>query len=106
LIQNFRSLWASISESKPGDVIGPVYIPAYSGVAVDGVPQTLPPAYMIVKIIDHRPEGTKPLEDAKQELASSILVRKMLAELREEYGVEIYRDKIANPDLFQSRPMA
>lgn len=99
----FKGFWSAASGAEPGDVIGPVYLPEYQQLVQNAqgqnVPVPMPDAYIIFKVMEHRPETTLTLEEAKPQLAPSIVIAKKMAQLREEHGVEVYEANF--PDLTQ-----
>jgi hypothetical protein len=100
----FRGFWTTAAGAKKGDVLGPVFIPAYSLVATtpEGGQETqsMPDAYLVFEVINHKPEALKTIEEAKADLLPSILYRKALKALRDEKRAEIYEDKLPDPSLF------
>ena len=104
-LAKFRGFWLNASGCKKGDIIGPVYLPAYQ---VVGQPDAqgrqrvinMPSAFMVLKVLGHRPERSLTLDESKPTLAPSILMAKAMRQLREENGVEIYEDKLPDPALF------
>ena len=107
-LAKFRGFWVNASGCKQGDIIGPVYLPSYQAMA--GVDEegrrrvkNMPATYLVLKVLEHRPETTLELEQAKPALLPTILLAKMMEQLREEHGVEIYEDKLPDPSMFSRR---
>jgi len=100
-LERFRGFWLNATECKPGDIIGPIYMPEYQAMGKDpqGRPAVVPmkDGYMVLKVLDHRPEATLSLEEAKMQLAPTILIAKFMKQLREKNGVEVYEDKLPDP---------
>lgn len=100
-LERFRGFWLNATGCKAGDIIGPIYMPEYQAMGKD--PQGRPvvkgmsDGYMVFKVLDHRPEETLPLEEAKMQLAPTILIAKFMKQLREKNGVEVYEDKLPDP---------
>jgi len=102
----FRGFWLNASGCEQGDIIGPVYMPQYQ-VTVQGKGRTashlMPAAYLVLQVLDHRPETQLTLEEAKPQLVTTIAFARMMDLLREENGVEIYEDKLPDPSMFVQR---
>jgi hypothetical protein len=107
--KKFLGFWQQASGSKEGDIIGPVYIPESESVQRDaeGKPQVkrLPESYLVCRIVNALPERDKTLEEARMILAPQILYTQMLERLRNEKGVEIYEDKVPEPEFSMQGPM-
>lgn len=97
----FRGFWDAASGAQPGDIIGPVYMPAYQQVIQDreGRTQTLamPDAYILFQVVHRKPERQLTLEEARPMVIAPLLTAKMMHLLREERGVEIYEDRLPEP---------
>ena len=63
----------------------------------------MPAAYLVLQVLDHRPETQLTLQEAKPQLVTTIAFAKMMDLLREENGVEIYDDKLPDPSMFVRR---
>jgi len=103
----FTGFWMHTSGCQPGDIIGPVFLPAYELTrrAEDGrlVAMTMPNAYLVFKVLEHAPERTLTLEEAKPALASPLFIAKMMQRLRDENGLEIYYEKLPDPSMYAQR---
>jgi len=97
----FKGFWIQASGAEPGDILGPVYLPRYNQVVPDGqggYEQSLQPdSYVVMKVLEHRPERPMTLEEAAPSIAPELMIAQKMEDLREEYGVEIYRDKLPEP---------
>lgn len=107
-LERFRGFWLDASESKKGDIIGPIYLPEYQAMGNPDAQgrasvRNMPAAYLVLQVINHRPETAMTLQEAKPSLAPSILIAKEMQKLREENGVEIYENKLPNPAMFSDR---
>jgi len=107
-LAKFQQFWLNASGSKKGDIIGPVFLPEYqimSNPDAQGKArvQNMPAAYLVIEVLDQRPETTLTLEEAKPRLAPFVLLAKMMAQLRQENGVEIYEDKLPDPSIYTDR---
>ena len=106
-LEKFRGFWLTVSGAEPGAILGPIYLPEYQlttqNVQGQTVGETMPAAYLILKVITHTPEAPMPIEDAKTQLAPSIIVTKEMKKLREDHGVEIYEAKLPDPSLFSDQ---
>ena len=92
----FQNFWFSAENSQRGDVLGPVFLPAFQ---LQSPTQSIdkPESFLLLEVLDHIPERMKTLEEAKVNLAPEILFRKMMKLLREEHGVKVFEDKLWNP---------
>ena len=101
-LQRFRGFWNVASGANEGDVLGPVYLPQYQQMAVgkDGKTQSvvMPDAYLVLKVLQHKPEHTLTLEEAKPSLAVPLIIGKMMELLRKENGVEVYQNQLPEPN--------
>ena len=95
--QNFRSFWMSAAGVEKGQIIGPVFIPAYSLLDSKGEAVQMPDAYLVLFVEDHQPPTSLTLEAAKPFLMQSIAIRKAVELLRDEHGAEFYDDKLWDP---------
>lgn len=104
-LEKFRGFWSAASGAREGDIIGPVYLPAYQQIAEDkdgrAVVMQMPDAYLIFRVLEHRPERALSLEEAQPLVALPLLKAKMMRLLREEKGVEVYEDKLPDPSHVQ-----
>jgi len=109
-LERFRGFWSAASGANAGDVIGPVYLPAYRQVTQGGTGRAqsveMPDAYIVLKVLEHKPAGILEYETAKPLVARPLLVSKMMHLLREENGVEVYEDKLPDPSQFSSAAAA
>jgi len=100
-LARFRGFWDTASGAQPGDIVGPLYLPTYNQVAQDreGRTQTMamPDAYILFKVIAHKPERQISLEEAQSMVVGPLLTAKMMHLLRAEHGVEIYEDRLPEP---------
>jgi len=107
-LAKFRGFWVNASGCEKGDIIGPVYLPEYHALGEPDqqgrqMVKAMPAAYMVIEVLDHRPETTLTLQEAKRALAPPILMAKMMELLREQNGVQIFEDKLPDPALFSKR---
>ena len=107
-LERFRGFWTAASGAEPGDIVGPVYLPAYQQVAQDQSGRTrtmeMPAAYIVFKVLEHKPAGVLDYERAKPLVMRPLLTAKMMHLLRDENGVEIYEDKLPDPAQMQGAP--
>ncbi|HOZ46120.1 MAG TPA: peptidylprolyl isomerase [Candidatus Hydrogenedentes bacterium] len=101
----FRGFWISASGAEPGDILGPIFMPASVGTSTSDSTKvmSMPDAYVVFQVLERWPERQLTLEEAKPVLAPVILVAKMMKRLREEHGVELYYDKLPDPGMFARR---
>lgn len=104
-LTRFRGFWSAASGAQAGDVVGPVYLPAYQQVVEmsDGAPRVtdMPEAYLVFKVLEHTPASVLGLEEARPQIVLPLITAKMMHALREEKGVEVYEDKLPDPSHFQ-----
>ncbi|MBI2423160.1 MAG: peptidyl-prolyl cis-trans isomerase [Candidatus Hydrogenedentes bacterium] len=100
-LSRFMNFWEVASGAKPGDILGPVYMPQYTQMAQDAqgkVKQVvMPDAYMVLKVLQYRPESELTLEESLPLLEPPLLIAAEIKKLRDEAGVEIYEDKLPDP---------
>lgn len=103
--RRFAGFWHTVSGAQPDDIIGPVFLPAYELIGTDehGRPKAfpMPDAYLVLKVLEHASVRDLTLDEAKPHLMATILFAKMMLRLREENGVEIFRDKLPDPAMFE-----
>ena len=107
-LAKFQQFWLNASGAKKGDIIGPVFLPEYQIMSNPNAQgkaavRDMPAAYLVLQVLDQRPETTFTIEEAKPKLAPFIFISKMTAQLRQEEGVEIYEDKLPDPAMFSNR---
>ena len=90
----YQAFWHSASGSEEGEIIGPVMVPS-----PQVGQQQLPDSFFVAEILERTPEEPKTLEEAREELQGPILYRKMMEQLREEFGVTIHEDQLPDPAL-------
>lgn len=97
-IPRFRSFWRNASGAEKGEIVGPVFLPAYTQqVQMKSGEVTnieMPDAFLVLEVLDHRPARTMTIDEAKDRLLPPILHVKMLRQLREERGVRIYEENL------------
>lgn len=97
----FGTFWEEISGTERGKVHGPILLLEHTTIRElptgERVQQTVPDSFLVLKIIVHNAPKDKTLEEARQDLAPAISIRKLMARLRTTHGVEIYADKLPDP---------
>ncbi len=105
-MQRYHRFWAQATGAEEGEGVGPILIPSpeVGRQSPGGETQweQLPDSYLVCKIVEHTEERPLTLEEAQDELAGPILYRKVMEQLRAEYGVEIYEDQLPDPALFDT----
>ncbi len=100
-LDKFRGFWSAASGTEKGAILGPVYLPSYQQIIEDKdgrkTAVNMPDAYLIFRVLEHRPERVLSLEEAQMHVAAPLLKAKMMHLLREENGVEVYEDKLPEP---------
>lgn len=97
-LERFRGFWDTASGTTQGAILGPVYLPAYQQMAMDAQGRTqsvnMPDAYMVLRVEEYTPARRLTLEEAKPSLAAPLIIGKMMQLLRDERGVEVYRENL------------
>lgn len=100
-LEKFRGFWSAASGAEVGAIVGPVYLPSYQQIIEDKegrkVAVNMPDAYLIFRVIEHRPQRELSLDEARMLVAAPLLKAKMMHLLRDENGVEVYEDKLPDP---------
>lgn len=106
-LDRFKGFWESASGANPGDVIGPVYLPAFQTYAkgADGkpAPVTMPDTWVIFKVLEHEAARKPTIEEAKPTLIPRLISGLMTGKLREEHHVEIFDNNLPDPELGGNR---
>lgn len=101
-LQKFTGFWNNASGANQGDILGPVFLPAYQMMGRDPNGKTIvyemPDAYLVLRVEEHKSETTMSLDEAKMSIALPIIITKTMDLLRKENAVEIYEDKIPEPE--------
>lgn len=101
-LERFRLFWEQASGSQVGDIVGPVYMPEYARGRQDQsgqvVQEIVPASFLVFKVLEHRPARALSFEEATPYLSGPIAYAEMMERLREEHGVEIYKDKLPETD--------
>ena len=104
-VERFRGFWTAASGAGKGDILGPVFLPAYQQVVQDRTGRTqavdMPAAYIVFKVLEHTPEGILDYEQARPLVVRPLLVAKIMHLLRDEHGVEIYENNLPDPSHVQ-----
>ncbi|HOV33675.1 MAG TPA: peptidylprolyl isomerase [Candidatus Hydrogenedens sp.] len=97
----FRGFWSVAENAEVGTILGPVYLPEFQRMVRSDTgamnAQIMPDSYVVLKVLEHRPERTPTIDEVKHLLAPPILIAKKMEELRKLHNVEIYEDKIPEP---------
>ncbi len=97
----FRGFWSLAEDAEEGTILGPVYMPEFQSMAQDGtgkmIAQVMPDSYVVLKVLEHRPERTPSIDEVKHLLIPPILIAKKMEELRRLHNVEVYEKKIPEP---------
>ena len=100
-LDKFRGFWSAASGATEGAIIGPVYLPSYQQIIEDKEGRkravNMPDAYLIFRVLEHRPERVLSLEEAQMHVAAPLLKAKMMHLLRDENEVEVYEDQLPEP---------
>ena len=98
----FAQFWYTVTGAQEGDIFGPVHLEAYDQLITgpDGRPvaQRQPEAWAVIKVVKAHAPRQKTLDESKQDLAMPILREQVMAQLREQYGVEVYPDELPRPE--------
>jgi hypothetical protein len=97
-LEKFRGFWQQASGAKPGEVIGPVFLPPSERVdQATGAVEHVGGGVVDLLVVQHEPERQKTLEEATPELLQPILEAKMMENLRKQYGVKFFPDRLPDP---------
>jgi len=107
-VEKFRGFWQQASGAEPGQILGPIFLPPSDRVnPATGAVERTGGGILVLKVVQHTPDRQKSLEEAAEQLAQPILETKMMERLRQEYGVEVYRDKLPDPSFAKEQdPLA
>lgn len=99
--ERFRIFWEQASGHTAGDVFM-AKLPAYEQVkpGANGQPDQsvqMPAAQLVLKVVESLPPRKKTFEEARNDLATPLLISKMMRNLRTQHDVEVYDDKVPNP---------
>jgi hypothetical protein len=101
----FAMFWQQASQSEEGDVVT-AFIPGWqrNRTNPDGTQETvpIPDSQLVCRIERYVPARQKTLEEAKPQLEASILFAKMMEQLREQSGVEVYENKLPDPGIYDA----
>lgn len=102
-LTTFRGFWSEASGREVGDIVGPVFMPSSQRQREGGgAPITAPETWLLFEVIEHTPETIQTLEEATLALLPPILIAEKMKQLRQEHGVVIFKEKLADPKGFSS----
>lgn len=97
----FRGFWAVAESVEVGTILGPVYMPEFQRITQDErgnrITEVVPDSYVVLKVLEHRPERTPTIDEIKPILVAPILIGKKMEELRKLHNVEIYEKNLPEP---------
>lgn len=100
----FQNFWLQTSGAKPGDIIGPLYLPSYTQMTVDARGKTqavqMPDAYVIFKVLEAKPEREMTFEEVRPLFEPQLYINEMMKKLWRDHGVEIYEENLPDPRTF------
>lgn len=100
--EKFRPFWDMVTGCSVGDLIGPILLPPYDQATrrQDGTYEArkMPAALLVLEVLEHTPQGFLSLEDARPDMATTILTRKVLDLLRAEREVETFPENLPRPE--------
>ena len=100
----FAPFWQQAAGTKVGDVFGPIFIQGWMETTQDAQgkeSQNPYPAGLMVAVTTGRTDETpNTLEESQPELQRSILYAKVMDKLRQENGVQIFEDQLADPGMY------
>ncbi|MBX7257182.1 MAG: hypothetical protein K1Y02_12535 [Candidatus Hydrogenedentes bacterium] len=104
--QKFAGFWQQAAESKPGDIVGPIFIQGWERGRLDAqgkqILEQLPESLLVAQVVDEVPETQKTLEESKEALAPLILYAKVMDQLRKEHGVSIFEENLPDPSMYDT----
>ena len=108
-----ESFWTQATGAEINSIIGPLFMPETQQVAIDANgqerPVVQPESYLIALIQNRTEERTLTIEESKPLLAPPLLISAMMQKLRQQHGVEIFEDNLADPSDFSGigqKPLA
>jgi hypothetical protein len=100
----FRQFWHTVGGSGKGDIFGPLILPEHDvvGQTDDGrtASQKFPASFIVLEVVDRQEPREKTVDEAGIQLTAKLLLEKSMITLRDEYGVEVYEDKLYRPEGF------
>ena len=110
-LERFVGFWQTASGARVGQILGPIYMPAYQQVSLDEQgrekPMEMPDSYMVLRVLETRPSTLMTLEEATPVLAPGVVVADQMEKLREEHGVQIFEENLPPvEDVRNAGPMA
>lgn len=100
-LDRFQSFWQKASGKQEGEVVGPVYMAAYSQAErkPDGSVEVVehPASYVVFQVVESVPMRQKTFEEAQQEIVPVVARRKMMRKLREDHGVKVIEENLPDP---------
>lgn len=101
---NLEGFWAQASGAAVGSLLGPLFMPETQQVAVspDGKQRqvTSPPSYVVCRVDAREDERTLTLQEAIPVIGPPLLIAEMVRKLREQHGVQVFEDNLADPSEF------
>ena len=98
----FTQFWHKVTGCKVGDIIGPLYLPSHDQVRKrpDGSYENFeaPASWLVLEVEEHRDPTQKTLEEAKPDMAMSLLRQQVLDSLRDDHGVKVYPEALWRPE--------
>jgi hypothetical protein len=99
--ERFRGLWVELSGAEVGQLVGPVFMPAYQQIARDANNQektvVVPDSYLVLEVVGRRDAGPMTIDEARQQLAPPLILADMMELLRKDHNVVVYEDKLPDP---------
>lgn len=104
--QKFAGFWQQAAETRPGDIVGPVFIQGWERGRADAqgklISERLPDSMLVAQIVEEIPETQKTLEESKETLTPLILYAKVMDQLRKEHGVSIFEESLPDPSMYDT----
>jgi hypothetical protein len=98
----FRRFWYSVTGCATGDILGPVFLSSYEQVELDAagneVTQRQPDSWVVLEVLEHRAPRLKTIDESREQLMMPILARKVMENMREEFGVVVYPEGLWRPE--------
>lgn len=100
----FQRFWYSVTGCEKGNILGPVFLASYEQVGMDEegneITRKQPDAWVVLEVLGHRAPRFKTLDESREQLMMPILARKVMDNMRDEFGVVVYPDGLWRPEGF------
>jgi len=100
-LEKFRNFWLVASGAEKDAVLGPLFLPESSRVALDAqgkaVQYVAPDSFIVLKVLEHQPANELSIEQASQILLPELVYAAKLNAIRAEREVVILEENLPDP---------